>query len=486
MRAPAQPWRTAPADPTGVAQYLVTLRARSRFIVISLILALGAATAYLKTATDTYEAHAQVLVQPLPSDATTQLGLGLLRETGDPTRPLETLARIVTTQSLARRVIKELRLKTTPRALLLDVSAQPVAQSNIVDIAVRSPSPVDAQRIANAFGQGIVDQRTERLRRELDAVIPRLRAEVNGLSASARNQPGSPLEQLRELETLRAGSDPTVRLETPAPLPTSPVEPRPLLTMIAAILGGLGVGIGGAFLLQLLDPRLRRESQLRSGYRLPVLARVAGGGRKTAREGQFSREVFNDYRALRVALSATTVGSRARTVAVTSPPCPGPTPSAAAGLAWSLARAGDRVLLIDGAVGRAPLAEAFGIHAAASGLAEVLSGTATIKNAVVQAGRGDADLILMAPGRLAEADHAAFSPVAATAFLETITPLVDWVVLDAPPLDRTPDLFSLVGRMDDLIVVVHSGVSRLNDIETLTEALEQHAITPRGFVVVGG
>ena len=125
-------WRTQPAESSGVTRYVQTLRAHARFVVACVILALAAATLYLARTDDVYEAHAQILVQPVPSDATTQLGLGLLRETGDPTRPLETLARIVTTDSLAQRVINELKLKDTPRTLLPRIQAAPVAQSNIV------------------------------------------------------------------------------------------------------------------------------------------------------------------------------------------------------------------------------------------------------------------------------------------------------------------------------------------------------------------
>ena len=487
MSSPESPWRTQTPESTGLARYFQTIRAHIRFVAACVIISLAAATLYLARTDDVYEAHAQVLVQPVPSDATTQLGLGLLRETGDPTRPLETLARIVTTNALGERVIKELKLQDSPRDLLLRVQAAPVAQSNIVDIAARAPTPQEAQRIANAFGQGIVDDRTERLHQELDAVIPRVRAQVSSLSAAALAQPGSPLEQLRELQTLREGADPTVRLETPATLPTSPVEPRPLLTMIAALLGGLVVGIGGAFLLQLLDPRLRRESQLRDSYRLPIVARVPDPerGAKGQRSGEFSRESFNIYRPLRVALDDAEPGGGARMVLLTAPPHPSGTSSTAAGLAWSLARGGERVLLIAADTTQRPLADAFKVKEPRSGFAEVLAGTAELREAVVRVGEGDG-LLVMPAGDVRDVPDAAFGHAAAQRFAEDVGGPFDWVIVDAPPLDRVGDLLSVADRADDVLVVVRPGESRLRDIEALTEALEEHRIQPRGFIVAGG
>ncbi len=478
-------WRTQPVESSGLTRYFQTLRAHLRFVVACVILALAAATLYLARTDDVYEAHAQILVQPVPSDATTQLGLGLLRETGDPTRPLETLARIVTTDSLAQRVINELKLKDTPRTLLPRIQAAPVAQSNIVDVAARAPTPQEAQRIANGFGQGIVADRTERLHRELDAVIPRVRAQVQSLSSVALSRAGSPLEQLRELQTLRQGADPTVRLETPATAPSSPVEPRPLLTMIAALLGGLVVGIGGAFLLQLLDPRLRRETQLRDGYRLPIVARVPNpdGGTKNRRSAEFSREAINVYRPLRVALDDAEPDA-ARMILLTAPPHPSGTPSTAAGLAWSLARGGERVLLVAADTTQRSLVEAFHVKAPRSGFAEVLAGTAELRDAVVRVGDGDG-LLVMSAGDVGEVPDAAFGHAAAQRFREDVSGPFDWVVIDAPPLDRQGDLLSVADRADEVLIVVRPGASRLRDIETLGETLEQHRIQPRGFVVAG-
>ena len=70
-------------------------------------------------------------------------------------------------------------------------------------------------------------------------------------------------------------------------LPTSPYTPRVKLSLLAGLFGGLILGICAAFAYQALDPRLRREEELRELFRIPILAEIprersaarAAGGR---------------------------------------------------------------------------------------------------------------------------------------------------------------------------------------------------------------
>ena len=169
---------------------------------------------------------------------------------------------------------------------------------------------------------------------------------------------------------------------------------------------------------------------------------------------------------------------------MTSPPHPPGTSSTAAGLAWSLARGGDRVLLVAADATHRSLAETFKVSEPRDGFAEVLAGTSDLKDAVVRVGEGDG-LLVMPAGDMGSVRDAAFGPAAAQRFAEDVAGPLDWVVIDAPPLDRFPDLLSVAERAQDVLVVVRPGASRLRDIEELTGALEQHRIEPRGFVLAG-
>ena len=65
-----------------------------------------------------------------------------------------------------------------------------------------------------------------------------------------------------------------MRVETLADLPQDAASPVRSSTITGGILAGLLLGIVAAFASQILDPRLRREEQLRRRYRLPILARI--------------------------------------------------------------------------------------------------------------------------------------------------------------------------------------------------------------------
>src|SRR5208282_4238929 len=76
------------------------------------------------------------------------------------------------------------------------------------------------------------------------------------------------------LEQLLNATDPTLSLIAPASLPTSPSSPKTKLTLVAGALAGLVLGICAAFAFHLLDPRIRREEQIREITGLPILARI--------------------------------------------------------------------------------------------------------------------------------------------------------------------------------------------------------------------
>ena len=105
---------------------------------------------------------------------------------------------------------------------------------------------------------------------QIDARLPGLRESL----ATAQGDTTVLNDQITQLEILRGDDDPTIEVETLADVPTTQVAPRPLLSIAGGLLAGLILGVAAAFASQILDPRLRREEQLRRLYRLPILARI--------------------------------------------------------------------------------------------------------------------------------------------------------------------------------------------------------------------
>jgi Mrp family chromosome partitioning ATPase/capsular polysaccharide biosynthesis protein len=499
------PWRRPQLGTSGFERYLHTLRERLPLIVAVTLATTIVAALYLVVAEDRYRAEADLLVAPAAQDDTALTGLPVIHESSDPTRDVETASQLVESRDVAVRVKRRFGLDESVGELLGAVVAEPVAQSNIVSVGAEADSPTLARDLANGFATEAVAERSQELRREIDRVLPRLREQI--AAADEQGQDTQELStQLVRLQSLRETGDPTLRLETRANAPPSPFAPRPAITLAAGFLAGLILGVGGAFAMNALDPRLRREEQLRELYSLPILARVpkerrartfALGGRRwgygpkekhrrALPPGELSATTLESFRTLRTMLTARRGGdSGSCSILVTGPsPFDGKT-TTAINLASSLALAGNQVILIEADFRRPTVGEALGLQAPI-GIGDVLLGNVGIESALVPAPPFDYNLSVLLVDRANDWLAEVLSLPAAEALLDEAKRLADYVVLDSPPLTKVIDAMPLARQADDVVLVVRLGSSRLAQLARLGDLLDQNGIRPAGFVVVGG
>jgi non-specific protein-tyrosine kinase len=498
-------WRRPQRGVSGLERYYGTIKERLGLIALITVVTTLIAGAYLAVATDQYRAEAELLVVPASRDDTTLNGIFVIRESSDPTRDVQTAASLVDGLNVARRVDQQLDYPGTPEDLKAKVTAEPVAQSNIVAVTAVADSPELARDIANGFANGVVAERSEIVRVEADKQISALQEQID-----AAEEAGDSTEALEEslvgLQKLRTTGDPTLRVETEATAPSSPFSPRPMLTLIAGVLGGLILGIGGAFAMSALDPRLRREEQLRELYSLPILARVPKerraptftlgkrrfgiGPRERERRalppGELSAATLESFRTLRTMLAAQRRDDgNSRSILVTGPsPSEGKT-TTAINLASSLALAGNRVILIEADFRRPTVGQALGVRARV-GIGDVLLGNVALEDALVLAPPFGDNLCALLVDRADDWLAEVLSLPAAQALLEDAKRLADYVVLDSPPLTQVIDAMPLARQVDDVVLVCRLGSSNLTQLAHLGDLLDQNGIKPAGFVVVGG
>jgi succinoglycan biosynthesis transport protein ExoP len=474
-------WLEPPEEELGLKRYVQTVRERIGLVVIAVVVTTIVSIAYVLVTTKTYEAEADLLVTPVSSD--TLPSVPLIRESSDPTRDVETAARLVTTNDVARRVIAEQHLSGTPEDLLNQVKAEPVAQSNIVAVTASEDSPEEARDIANSFARQAVIERTDQLHSVIDVQIRGLQAQLAGGSSPTL------AGRLSELQALRSGPDPTLSVETEADKPSSPSKPRPALTIAGGIMAGLLLGLAAAFAAQVLDPRLRREDQLRRRYRLPILARVpvvASRGDRPLEPRRVSAAGLEAYRTLRTALdNPLTRVDGPRTVLVTSSaPSEGKT-STALNLATSFAAAGRRVILIEADLRRPAIAGALGMDHSPSGVVNVLIENSSLQESLTEAPGNQQNLRLLladySGGGIAEL----FAIPAAERLLRDARKLADFVIIDSPPLTKVVDALPFARMCDDVLIVTRLGNTRLDSLGQLAELLDENGIQPVGFAVVG-
>jgi capsular exopolysaccharide synthesis family protein len=486
-------WLNPSVDEQGLARYATTIRERKWMIIATVVLTTLAAIVYLATATKVYQAETDLLITPVNSSDLVYSSLGLIPASSDPTRDVETASRLITTVNVARRVKAELHDPRSPAALLEVIEVQPVAQSNIVSIIAEGNSPKEAADLANAFGEQAVVERTQKFHDALDRSIKNLETQVPSSGpGSTSTDPTSLPAQLNRMRALTDQNDPTMRVETEADEPTGPSSPKPKLTIAAAILAGLVLGVGGAFGLQVLDPRLRREEQLRRLYGLPILARIpkdtrAHGNGALAPEA-LSPSTIESYRTLRATLAASRGREQGSTsiLVTSSSPSEGKTTSAI-NLASSLALAGNKVILIEADLRRPAIAKALGIEPR-HGTGSVLLETVDLEDAL-ETTRAYGNYLQVL---CADYSGAASGWMADRLFLPSAQKLVsdakrlaDYVVIDSPPLSEVIDALALAQRADEVLVVVRLGKTHLTKLAHLAELLSRHTIRPVGFAVVG-
>lgn len=487
--AGAADWLSPLDEQQGLRRYLTTLKERWWLVLLAMALTTGAATAYVALADKVYRGYADLLVTPVSRDDDTTLGLGLIRDSTDPTRDVSTAARLVTTIPVAQRVKRELGIDDSPSELLERVTAEPLAQSSVVTITADAKTPGAAARLANAFAEEVVELRTEQLRRQLDRTIPLLRERVEQLPLEQRDDPGGLAARLAALEALRGVPDPTIRVTTRATPPEQQSAPRPRLSIAAGLVAGLILGVGAAFGLQAIDPRLRREEQLRSLYRVPILARIPLE-RKTRKAGalapgRLSLGASEAYRTLRATLAASRGAEfRARSVLVTgSSPSEGKT-TTAINLAYSLVQAGNKVILIEADMHRPTIGLALGVRPL-HGLASVLIRQVDLADALVTTDEYGPDLQLLLVDRPGVATADRLSLPTARQLVAEAEQLADHVVIDSPPLSEVVDALPLAQQVADVLVVARMGKSKLKKLTELGELLAHNEIQPAGVALVG-
>ena len=147
-RAPTAEWQEPQLEQSSLRRYVETLRERAWLILAMVLITTGAAAVWVVTADRVWEAQSDLLVTPVPGDDPAFAGLPVIRESSDPTRDVSTAARFVTTPAVASRVRRRLDLEESPREILERVTAEPVAQSNVVAITVEAPTAEAAEKLS--------------------------------------------------------------------------------------------------------------------------------------------------------------------------------------------------------------------------------------------------------------------------------------------------------------------------------------------------
>lgn len=477
-------WLQPPLAQHGLRRFVQTLRERLRLILAVLAVCLAAAIIYLLTASKVYEAQADILVTPVPTQESVLSTVGVITQSSDPTLDVETANQLIDSPSVAARAAKSLGGGETGEGLLESISVAPIPESNIVVVTASGPTPEAAAKRANAFAQAAVTNRRQVIAANIAAMLPQLRKDLTTSESAGTSNAISLV--IADLLAFRASGNATIQVETEATPPSSPSSPRTTFVLVGALIGGLVLGLAAAFVAQTLDPRLRREEQLRTLFNLPILARIP---RERSRSGPLTPERLSPmaregYRTLRATVAAASPDERGpRSILVGGAgPSEGKS-TTAINLAASLALAGHSVILIGADLRRPVIGKALDIQSS-TGIVSVLLGRTSLSDALEPAPAYRGHLKVLVDDQTGPEAAELLSLPAAKRLLEESVNLADYVVIDSPPLSDVADALQLSRHADAVLLVVRLGHTRIPKLRQLAELLAGNGIRPVGFALI--
>lgn len=241
------------------------------------------------------------------------------------------------------------------------------------------------------------------------------------------------------------------------------VDPNRSLVLAYAILIGLALGGGLAFLVDWFDQRLHSAEEIKQMLGLSVLGivpHIAGSRDPSERGTLVHREPMSDeaeaYRTIRTAIYFGQTQHVARTILITSPaPGDGKT-TLASNLAIAMAQAGNRILLLDADFRRPSQHRIFAIDKS-QGLSNVLAGDAKLADVIRAAPVAGLDVLPCGPIP-ANPSEILNSQMFADV-LDELASKYDHVLLDSPPVMPVTDARILAASCEGTIIALRADKS---------------------------
>jgi Mrp family chromosome partitioning ATPase/capsular polysaccharide biosynthesis protein len=500
--------------------YLQVVRRRKWIIVLATVIVPVAALVFSLRQQTMYQGSSQVLLsqQDIASQITGTQGSSF----NDPAdRQAQTQASLARVPNVAARAIHALRLDMTPSAFLSASSVTAGANADTLSFAVTDHDPQLASRMATAYANAYVAYR-------LQVETAPIEAARKGLEARLKTTPRGALynslvdkdQTLAELEALKTSNASVIR-DGGTAVQTAPKTSR---NVVLGIVLGIFLGIGVAFLRETLDTRVRSADAIAERLELPLLARLPAPPKRLrdinhlAMLDEPTGIQAEAFRMLRTNVEFAALGKDVQTVMVTSAVEKEGKSTTIANLAVALARAGQRVILVDLDL-RRPFVNRFFELAGAAGVTQVALGHVGVDDALVpiRLDRPLADSASFASivtgngevriptngngngnGRLAHGSLHVFpsGPIPPdpgefvgtarlTEILEQLRDRADIVLIDAPPLFHVGDGLALSAKVDAMVVVARMEVVRRPMLAEMHRLLETMPAVKLGFVVTG-
>ena len=279
------------------------------------------------------------------------------------------------------------------------------------------------------------------------------------------------LTREKELRVVANSRTYNVRVVDKADVPSEPFTPNHRRDWTYALMVGLALGVGLAFLIDYLDDSVKTPDDITRHLKLRFLGLVpiVPGERHPLISGPVPHDFGEAYRAIRTSLAAQFSHNRPRIIATASTqPLEGKT-TTAVNIAIALAVGGQRVLLIDADMRRPSVHKALRMHND-RGLSQLLAGQARMREVVQRT--HDPNLMCITAGRTPANPSELLASDRMRALLSGLeSGPFDWVVIDTPPVLAVTDAVILAPLVGAITFLIGAEMTRMRLAERAVETL---------------
>jgi succinoglycan biosynthesis transport protein ExoP len=449
--------------------------------------------------TTVYSASAEIVLQPRSTESVFDASGGSGTQSD---RTVETEIRVLKSDAVRSAVRQSIGSAPT-------VTATRIGETEAMKITATNTSAERSARIANAYANAYLDLRKNQAVGDLRAASDQIKSKIDALQiqiddldrrllqATPADRPaveatigprynnllaeqGLLAQKLNSLQvdaTLKSGGAQLVRAAT---VPNSPASPKPVRNALGALLVGLVLGTGFAFVRDHLDDSVRTKEDLARALPgtpilgvVPVIENLKADNAPPHLKavGTGTTPAGEAYRSIRTAVQLLGVERPLRTLQITSPAAGEGKTTLLANLAVVLAAAGQRVVMVDCDLRRPTLNQLFDLPNDV-GFTSVFLGDAS-PLATVQRVGVDSSLFLVSSGPLPVNPSEILGSNRTAQFVFELQSAFDVVLVDSAPVLPVADAVVLAAWVEATILVASAGVTTGRAVADSVERLRQ-------------
>ena len=496
-----------PTEGVRERQYLDYLRLIARhkwflmsFVVLITTLAVGYS---IFISTPLYQSNAELLQRRSGIDKAL-IGSDVFQESYQPERKMQTAAELVKSPDVETSVYNEMadRLNGRNPNSLVDVSV--LRQADILRITATDPDPQLASDLANSYANNYINWRRTVDLEILESARKPIEAQLSSTPAVQQDSVSykvlqDKLETLKILETIQNGDLEIVKPATPA---EHPFSPKPMRFGAIAFLISLLLGIGVIFFKDQLDTRIRSSEEITSQIRKPVLSSIpkipSSSNSQPITLSAPASSFSESFRLLKTNLNYIEPDQEIKSIMVTSPGSNEGKTTTISNLAITMARSGQRVIILEADLRRPMLSKYFNLDNT-YGLSNAIAGTRSLRESMqlidieslagVSSNNDMAHLSTIKPIYCATAGPIPPNPgelAASDKLAELIRQARDYadiVLVDAPPMGLVGDAASIASKVDGVLFVVRLAYTSKKSVNSLKSFIDTIPCNVMGLVV---